>query len=154
MIAHRHEVSVQRRGFRGAARLAAQHAQGVGGVPKRRVRPYRRLTGLGAHSGGREDGRRGRQSQRDRQIIAVRQPRGQRPHRLNRGAIQKTGVQSRHFGEHLDARRPQGRRKVIGQVIEETVPEQARDLLEGRPAGQLIQGMAANDQPTRQTVHL
>ena len=59
MVAHRHQIGVERvdLGLRGW--LATQHPQDVGGVGQARVGRDRGFPGLAANHGGGEDGGRG-----------------------------------------------------------------------------------------------
>ncbi len=123
-------------------------ARGIG-------RDRRRAT-LRAHDRGGEDRRRRQQAQRGRKVIAVREPRDQRAHRVERRECQEPIVQCRDLAEHFAARPAERARHLRGvrDVGEEAREQQLGKRLERGRAGERIERVPADDQPAVAAVDL
>ena len=87
-------------------------------------------------------------------VVAVGEARGERPHGLDRRAVEEAGVQGRDLCKDLGAGRAQGRPDLGRQVLEKALEQQLHQVLEARAAGQFVQGAPAYDQMPGLAVHL
>jgi hypothetical protein len=156
MVADRHQIGVQRRGFRPAGCDAAHHPERIRGVIQGGVRRNGREAPTPAVHSGRKDGRTRQELQRHIQIIAIRQKGHKRAHRFQRRQTGKVGAGGPHPRKHLHPGVAQSRFKTrhIWQVLEKAIQQQVGRGRERCAPRQLIQAVAANNQSAGGAIHI
>ena len=91
-----------------------------------------------------------------RRRLAVGQHADADPQRLDRIEAPRGGQELRHLGEGLHARRRQGpaHRRLVAAAFGVTVPQEGGDAFEAARGDQLLQRVAAHDQPAGLAIDL